>query len=267
MPREDDLQEQMERIRKDLQKFGKDKAGRAIKNAAAYMLKVIQHYPLKSTRQDDPKRQATSALYKPARQENWVDLPNGQRQTVGQFLREKLGAKEDKKGRLHGFQKSESNRRKVENFKGRKARTIYTIGKDAHSDPNPQPVTYFRQSGKEKPRTWSAGQFGHFDYWLRKSWQYKMRESGVEFLIRGESLGGKSDRGFLQRLDTGGTFTLPKRTVGYKAFIKTTHQGKLTHKEVFFYPVTDEHPKQVHTPGFHIAQNVIRLVKEHFHMK
>lgn len=267
MARDADLQEQMERIRQDLQKFGKDKAGRAIKNAAAYMLKVIQHYPLKSTRQDDPKRQATSALYKPARQENWVDLPNGQRQTVGQFLREKLGAKEDQKGRLNGFQKSESNRRKVENFRGRKARTIYTIGKDAHSDPNPQPVTYFRQSGKEKPRTWSAGQFGHFDYWLRKSWQYKMTQYGVDFILRGEHLGHQYDGDFLQRLDQGGTFTLPHRTIGYKAFIKTTHQGKLTHKEVFFYPQYDENPHQVHTSGFHIAQNVIQKVKEHFHMK
>lgn len=267
MARDADLQEQMERIRQDLQKFGKDKAGRAIKNGAAYMLKVIQHYPIKSTRQDDPKRQAVSALYKPARQENWVDMPNGQRQTVGQFLREKLGAKEDQKGRLNGFQKSEANRRKVENFKGRKARTIYTIGKDQHSDPNPQPVTYFRQGGEKVPRSWTAGQFGHFDYWLRRSWQYKLRENGVDFLIRGESLGGKSDSGFLHRLDEGGTFTLPKRTVGYKAFIKTTHQGKLTHKEVFFYPQYDENPHQVHTSGFHIAQNVIQKVKEHFHMK
>lgn len=261
-----DMQRQLDQLRKDVQRLGKDKAGKAIANAAAYMLKVIQRYPLKSTRQDDPKRQAVSALYKPASKENWVDMPNGQRQTVGQFLREKLGAKEDKKGRLNGFQKSESNRRKVENFKGRKARTLYTIGKDQHSE-TPQPVTYLRQSGTEKPRTWTAGQFGHFDYWLRKSWQYQLRENGVEFLIRGESLGGKSDRGFLQRLDQGGTFTLPKRTVGYKAFIKTTHQGKLTHKEVFFYPQYEESPKTVHTTGYHIAQAIIQKVKEHFHLK
>lgn len=262
----DDTKAQMERIRRDLQALGKDKAGRAITNAAAYMLKVIQHYPLKSTRQDDPRRQATSSLYKPASHENWVDMPDGQRQTVGQFLREKLGAKADKQGRLNGFQKSESNRRRVESYKGRKSKTIYTIGKDRGSE-IPQPVTFLRQSGDKIPRTWSAGQQGHFDYWLRKSWQYKMMENGVEFLIRGESLGGKSDGGFLQRLDQGGTFTLPKRVVGYKAYIKTTHRGNVTHKEVFFYPQMDEHPKTVRTEGFHIAQNIIQIVKDHFHLK
>lgn len=262
----DDLKAQMERIRKDLQALGKDKAGRAIKNAAAYMLKTIQHYPLKSTRQDDPRRQATSSLYKPASRENWVDFPSGERTTVAEFLRERLGAREDKKGRLNGFQKSESNRKKVENFRGRKTRTIYTIGKAPHAE-IPQPVTYFRISGKDKPRTWSAGQRGLFNYWLRKSWQYKLWDNGVEFLLRGEQLGGKDDSEFLHRLDQGGKFTLPERTVGYKAFIKTTHQGKLIHKEVYFYPQADEHPKSVSTSGFHIAQNIIRIVKEHFHLK
>ncbi len=262
----DDTKQQLERIRRDLEALGRDKAGRAIKNAAAYMLKVIQHYPLKSTRQDDPKRQASSALYKPSSRENWVDFPSGERTTVAEFLRERLGAKEDKKGRLNGFQKSESNRKKVENFKGRKARTIYTIGKDRGTE-TPQPVTYFRQSGKDKPRTWSAGQRGLFDYWLRKSWQYRLWDDGVEFILRGEQLGGKDDGDFLHRLDQGGSFTLPERTVGYKAFIKTSHQGKLTHKEVFFYPQTEEHPKRVKTSGYHIAANIIRIVKEHFHLK
>ena len=263
----EELKRQMDQIRKDVERLGRDKAGKAISNAAAYMLKVIQNYPLKSTRQDDPKRQASSSLYRPASRENWLDLPDGRRTTVAQFFRENLGAKEDKKGRLNGFQKSASNRRKVESFKGRKAKTIYTIGHDQHSEPNPQTRTYLRVSGTEKPRSWSAGQFGHFDYWLRKSWHYKMTTDGVDFLIRGESLGGKSDRGFLQRLDQGGSFTLPKRTVGYKAYIKTTHSGKLTHKEVFFYPQVEENSRQATTRGYKIAEKIIQQVKEHFHLK
>lgn len=261
-----DIQAQMEQIRKDVQRLGIDKAGKAIENAAAYMLKVIQTYPLKSTRQDDPRKQATSALYKPARKANWVDDPDGQRRTVAQFLQERLGAKADKKGRFNGFQKSESNRRKVENFKGRQSKTIYTIGKDQHSV-EPQPVTYLRQAGEKVPRSWSAGQFGHFDYFLRKSWHYEMTQKGVVFLIRGQALGGKSDEGFLQRLDQGGTFTLPKRIIGYKAFIQTTRQGKLTHKEVFFYPQYEENPRQVHVKGYKIAASIIQKVKDRFHLK
>ena len=168
---DEDLKKQLDQIRQDVEKLGRDKAGRMIKNAAAYMLKVIQRYPLKSTRQDDPRRQATSALYRPARRENWLQYPDGTRSTVAEFFREKLGAKADKKGRLNGFQKSESNLRKVQTYKGRKARTIYTIGRSRNVGEMgavmPTPVTYLRLSGKEKPRTWSGGQHGGTEYWLR----------------------------------------------------------------------------------------------------
>lgn len=156
---------------------------------------------------------------------------------------------------------AQTRRKKMADFREKNRRYRIVI---PHSRGNytadPLPVTLLRQGGTDVPKTWS-GPGASTRNWLAKSWTVE-KVSDDAYKVELTPL-GRSNGGFLQRLEYGGSF---KTKPVVKGYLVTFHDGsssgrQYSHRRISFVPMKTE-PKTATVRGRGWIRAAIERVKK-----